>query len=293
MKKLEAYVTIYRTCREHVEKLILDEELSQTYELPFWYHCDCGGKLRLHRSISAATYFEGVCPVCAAPQKLMVNQSSPKLAGIIKRTSPDAVLRNILLALGLGTNVYVVGAGGGLVYGEISSKISDGLGIPIPMYIGWRSQDRYVSVIVQKWLKRLMATQGVALEQYQLLPIKLEPCSEELQAVNRAIAEYDLKLQRLKQTLKSHKPEEAIFTKIVDELRKLQQAQRKFIRKKQQLDAIRRKYELLPKLQYVTPSIIDGFLSLGFHQLLKAWIHDLQINEFDLNHAILIDAKRV
>ena len=115
--------------------------------IPFWYHCDCGGKVPLY--LSGAKWV-GECPVCHKKEEIDMN-----LSEIFSRVSPRAVLRNLVFSEGLGTSLFISGAGGGLRYGIISNEISRAMGLNLPITLVWSGKDYYMGAAHRAVLKQL------------------------------------------------------------------------------------------------------------------------------------------
>jgi len=115
--------------------------------IPFWYHCDCGGKVPLYLS---GDKWVGECPVCHKKEEIDKN-----LSEIFSRVSPRAVLRNLVFSEGLGTSLFISGAGGGLRYGIISNEISRAMGLNLPITLVWSGKDYYLGAVHRAVLKQL------------------------------------------------------------------------------------------------------------------------------------------
>ncbi|NJD78022.1 MAG: WbqC family protein [Candidatus Methanoperedens sp.] len=131
---LEKYNYIYNNSIKYHG---LDMPLCANDSLPFWHHCLCGAKVQLLNNNGNAT---GQCRLCAAKYKI----SMDKLQENFKNMSPNAVARNVIFSEGMGTQIFVSGAGGGLTYGKISDDLCDKLGFNKPVTISWKSRDYYI-----------------------------------------------------------------------------------------------------------------------------------------------------
>ncbi len=125
-------------------------------DVPFWYHCECGGKV--HLMIDASSNFIGKCPVCEKEHRISMGPEYTNLAERYPRMSPNAVARNIIFAEGLGTTLFISGVGGGLHYGLIADAISRDMNIHRPLTLAWQSKDHYLGVVHQVALKELLRT---------------------------------------------------------------------------------------------------------------------------------------
>jgi len=146
--KISQYNTIYNTFIEknHIDIPYINPEL-----LPLWYHCSCGGKVKLMQN---GEYAIGNCRICASKYKINLHD----LNKIIKDTSPNAIARNIIFSEGLGTHVFISGTGGSQVYGRISKEISKEFGLNSPVNVSWKSRDWYIGPAHKKAIRDLRKT---------------------------------------------------------------------------------------------------------------------------------------
>ncbi len=132
------YVSSYNaTITDHALSL---HSLAKDH-VPFWYHCECGGDVPL---IHASDTVKGACPSCGREHVLSLGEGCLKLGALLPTMSLTAVARNLVFAKGLGTRIFVSGAGGGLEYGRISDAVSRALGFPVPATLAWVSRDFYL-----------------------------------------------------------------------------------------------------------------------------------------------------
>ncbi len=149
---LKAYNNIYN---DVIFEKKLDIPQVQPNRFPFWYHCDCGGKIDLSIENSICS---GTCPVCGREYKLEFDGEYRNLDKYFDRMSLSAVARNLVFSDGLGTALYISGAGGGLRYGLISNELSRKLGFHLPITLAWISKDYYLGIIQKKALLELTHT---------------------------------------------------------------------------------------------------------------------------------------
>ena len=121
---------------------------------PFWLHCSCGGnvQMRLHSGM-----LSGECAIC----KEKVEFPAERLGDYVSHLSPAAVSRNIIFAEGLGSSIFISGAGGGLSYGKISDAISKELHYVLPSTLAWKGRDYYLGKTHRAVLKDLARNLGV------------------------------------------------------------------------------------------------------------------------------------
>lgn len=121
--------------------------------VPFWLHCPCGTKARM-RLVQGK--LSGNCPAC----KTMHGFPLERLPEYLPQMSPAAVSRNMVYAEGLGTSIYVSGAGGGLRYGKVSDALSRELGFNPPATIAWTGRDYYLGPVHETFLRDLARNAG-------------------------------------------------------------------------------------------------------------------------------------
>ncbi|KUG18929.1 hypothetical protein ASZ90_011375 [hydrocarbon metagenome] len=143
----------------HYNAAIAERSLNippvRTDHVPLWYHCACGGKVALATGDEGTS--EGTCPACGTPATLD-NISLPALEAHYGRIGLSAVARNIVFAEGLGTSLFLSGAGGGLQYGQIADRISRELGLPVPETLAWPARDCYLGAVQRIALLDLIKT---------------------------------------------------------------------------------------------------------------------------------------
>ncbi len=107
-----------------------DEKLA-----PFWYHCECGGKVSIERRDGK---FVGDCRLCGYKVEIVDSLRE------FEKLSPRAIMRNVLFFEGMKTSVFITGSGGSLKYGLVSNSISKGFGFNVPKTVFWESVDVYL-----------------------------------------------------------------------------------------------------------------------------------------------------
>ncbi|MCK4270772.1 MAG: hypothetical protein KAW93_09865 [Methanogenium sp.] len=138
-------------------------------EIPLWYHCRCGGKV-LAEFINPETC-SGICPVCKKFHNLSIKSNFENIDDYFKDMSFSAVARNLIFAEGLGTSIYISGAGGGLRYGKISDEIAPLIGFKLPATLAWISRDYYIGHMQKLIIKRLQ--KGFNIDEKNLLSTEL------------------------------------------------------------------------------------------------------------------------
>ncbi len=153
---LEVWETICRNLDRFVEshnkaiEMLYFEDLERmkSNDLPFWYHCTCGGKAQLS---NAGTYV-GKCRCCGEMYEFECVEDILKE---FKHLSPKAIMRNIIFYEGLRTDIFVSGSGGSLRYGRISNIVSREFDFSIPLTLYWVGNDIYTGHAHVQALKSL------------------------------------------------------------------------------------------------------------------------------------------
>ncbi|HUK92824.1 MAG TPA: hypothetical protein VLU98_02175, partial [Methanomicrobiales archaeon] len=125
-------------------------------ELPFWYHCECGGKL--HLTGTGPEDLHGTCPVCGRDHHVSFGRDLGSLGASYPRMSPNAIARNLIFSEGFGTGLFISGTGGGLRYGRVADAVSEGMGFRRPVTLAWRSADLYLGAVQNRAILELMKT---------------------------------------------------------------------------------------------------------------------------------------
>jgi len=124
--------------------------------MPFWYHCDCGGKI--HLSGSNPSDVRCTCPVCNKNHLLSLGPNLDSLGNYYSRMSPNAIARNVIFSEGFGTNLFISGTGGSLKYGQVADAMSIEMGFHRPLTLAWRSADMYLGAVHNRAIQELIKT---------------------------------------------------------------------------------------------------------------------------------------
>jgi hypothetical protein len=122
--------------------------------MPFWYHCDCGGKI--HLSGTNPSDVGGTCPVCKKNHLISLGPNLDSLGNYYSRMSPNAIARNMIFSEGFGTTLFISGTGGGLKYGQVADAVSIEMGFHRPLTIAWRSADMYLGAVHNRAIQELI-----------------------------------------------------------------------------------------------------------------------------------------
>lgn len=138
----------------------LDLRTVTPNRIPFWYHCECGGKLDL--IVTQPGIWIGSCHLCMKEHLLDVGSKLEGLDAFYAKMDFSAVSRNIVFASGMGSSLFLSGSGGSSSYGVISDEISQELGFYQPIRLSWISRDYYFGRFHTFAVKELMKTFNLA-----------------------------------------------------------------------------------------------------------------------------------
>ena len=127
-----------------IEEKRLDIPPVNESHVPFWYHCECGGKINLF--IDDSFSCKGTCPVCKKEYHLFFDTGFKNLQEYYDKMDYNAVSRNIVMSEGLGVTLFISGMGGSLQYGAIADQISHELTFNYPISLSWQSKDYYLGM---------------------------------------------------------------------------------------------------------------------------------------------------
>lgn len=209
-------------------------------DIPFWYECQCGGKVRLAAPPSSPP--GGTCPVCGREHRFPGGPGLIDLDGLYPRMSPNAVARNIIFSEGLGTSLFISGTGGGLRYGKLAGAISRAMGFHEPVTLAWRSADYYLGIAHRRALRELTRT----------FPLREEDVTDP--SLADRIRDYRTGLERQIRDLRAGGGEGKAIQRL--EGRLLNSSVQELMAK---------------KVFTITPSMLDLFLACGPEHIRESW----------------------
>jgi hypothetical protein len=115
--------------------------------VPFWYHCDCGSKVKLFLTEDGGVLFgKGNCVNCQRYYNLEFgSEDNLNVSSIASRISARAIPTSLIFFGGLVPSCYVGGIAGKR-YLEEARHVAKGLGMLFPPVAFWRPHDRYAGV---------------------------------------------------------------------------------------------------------------------------------------------------
>lgn len=181
---------------------------------PFWYHCECAGKVGLDVSADdTMTAVSGTCPCCGnyydfsfANDELGAGEG---LKEIENRISPRARTVPIILMDGLGIACFVGGKGGSMKYMAETKRIAENMGMSFPVYVSWLPFDCYcglgqlnafseagkhsdshgIAEGLEKIQKRLSYIESIRMKERNEILINYSEVSERIKEIDRNFAD--------------------------------------------------------------------------------------------------------
>jgi hypothetical protein len=243
--------------------------------IPFWYHCDCGSKVRLfsdHRNGSLFGY--GDCEGCGCHYDLDFGSvEKPNVSDVASRISFRAISWILAFSKGLGFSCYVGGVGGAWYLMEVK-YVADRLDISLPSTPVWRPHDRYLGIgqlEASLKLKQMCADLGV-----DDLSGAMEVLKSQIDDAQRCIDNLEVSKSLFLDKLRDQPDDK----KLHEELRKLSLSQTE-VKRVSQLAVIYRKLKILENVPVVLdlfPSIIDYAVNVGLKETSNHWGQHLYEN---------------
>jgi hypothetical protein len=262
---------------------------------PFWYHCDCGSKVKLFlREKDGSLFGEGNCVGCGEYYELEFGaKKDPDVSNIASRISARALSMPLVFFNGLMPSCYVGGVGG-IRYLMEAEHVAKGLGFPFPPIAVWRPHDKYLGVGQTEALlelKRICSVLGVpdVSRAKKLLESRVAEIRKHLDTLE------ELK-KKIMENSKDHQDDE--------ELKK--EAKRISMRKTGMVrgsgfSVVNRELKVLENASTILdliPSIIDYAVNVGLKETSEQWIRHLVEDgslssdvhlESVLDHAVKLD----
>ena len=285
LSKRKNYVDSYN---ETIEQRGLEIAKIPETHVPFWYHCACGGKVRLTVDNSIKDIMlDGTCPICKNNFRIEVGNDF-NLNGIYKSISFEAVSRELIVPDALGTDVYIEGGGGSLSFRQVSNVIADELSFNKPLAVRWTSRDSYVSVLLHKPIFDFTRKYDI------------DSLERELHAMNTnnsKLSEELVGLQAqeiaLKNELERHKPESNEFLGLVEQVKNINKERKKINAEMAKFTSMSSEIQGLSTSCALIPSIVDEINSVGFDGVLKCWLSDIRNNDIDTEHVLQLPVKNI
>jgi len=151
LEKLQMYNRVHNRVIE--EAGLSNIGLTEPNSAPFWYHCECGGKVNMVRIENGS--FAGECDLCGKKHGIS------EIGRHFDRVSPKAVMRDTVFFQGLGTWLFITGSGGSLEYGRISEAVARYFGFRFPATLCWLSREVYFGEAHKVAIRKVTSEFGI------------------------------------------------------------------------------------------------------------------------------------
>jgi len=261
---------------------------QEPWMAPFWYHCDCGSKVRLFLiEKDGSLSGQGNCMGCGKYQELEFGaKDDPDVSGVASRISARAISMGLVFFNGLMPCCYVGGVGG-VRYLMEAEHVARGLGIPFPPVVVWRPHDKYLGVgQIEATLELKRICRDLDAPDFSAAKDLLE---SRISKVRERLDYLEESKQAVMEKLREHPKDEALKERI-----KTISISRSKLVKSSNLSVISHKLKILENVSTVSdlvPSIIDYAVNVGLRETSEQWIQHLGENgnlssEVHLNSAL-------
>jgi hypothetical protein len=240
--------------------------------LPFWYHCDCGGKARL----SAERYGNylagrGECLACGKEYKVsFCLPNELDIPGGMGRISARSLSMPLVFFDGLKVCCYVGGVGG-KDYLRQAQYVARHMGLTFGPVAIWRPRDIYLGVGQFNALMTFQSVSGTF--DFSRCPQIEKSLKGKITSVQRDLDRLEMQKRRL---AKSEVNKEEVIRRL-----KVLSAKQAEIRRKMNFPVLIRKPKLLDNVKTVMsmyPSIVDFAVNVGLKETGEQWISFLETN---------------
>lgn len=235
--------------------------------VPFWYHCDCGGKARLTADQQRISFLGlGECLHCGEKYRIdFSSKEDPEISGILHRISARSLSMPLVFFDGLKVCCYVGGLGG-KVYLRQAKYVSERMGIAFPPVIIWRPKDVYLGIGQVEALVTFRKLSGTFdLSQYSLVEARIK---EDIADVQKKIDELESQKKQLSDNAQTEKEE------MIERMKALSVRQHE-IRRETAFSSLARNLKLLQNVEAVVdlfPCIVDYAVNVGLESTSEQWI---------------------
>jgi len=242
---------------------------------PFWYHCDCGSKVKLFLVEKDGCLFgRGNCVDCGERYELEFGpKKDPDILDIASRISARAVPMGLVFFSGLMPSCYVGGVGG-IRYLMEAEHVAKGLEILFPLVAVWRPHDKYLGVGQIETLleqKRICSNLGA-----RDLSAAKDLLESRIFEIRERLVKLEMSKKRIIEKSKRHPDDE----KVKEEIKRISMSQTE-IKRSSNLSVINHELKILENISAVLdliPSIIDYAVNVGLEETSDQWMRYLSEN---------------
>lgn len=256
-------------CREGVGGGVSEQEALLA---PFWFHCDCGSKVRLFLTEKDGLLFgQGNCVGCGNYHELEFGaKNNPDISSIASRISARAISMGLVFFNGLMPSCYVGGVGG-VRYLMEAEHVAEGLGIPFPPFVVWRPHDRYLGVgQVEAVLEQKRICNDLGVRDISAAKDLLE---SRVCEIRERLDELEVSKRRVAEKLREH-PNDGELKRLV---KRVSMSQTEMV-KSSNLSVVSHDLKILESVSVVLdliPSVIDYAVNVGLKETSDQWIQRL------------------
>jgi len=241
--------------------------------MPFWYHCDCGSKVRLIAEQQGESLFSrGECLRCEKRYKIdFSSKKDPKISGILPRISARSLSMPLVFFDGLRVCCYVGGVGGEM-YLRQAKYVAEHMSTSFPPVVVWRPRDIYFGVGQLETLMTLRKLSGTF--DVSQCPAVKDRLKEQIAGVQKKIDELELQKKELADSVDLQKE------KRIERMKAISIRQHE-IRRETSFSSLSRNLKLLHNVKAAMrlyPCIIDYAVNIGLEGTSEQWIAFLKKN---------------
>jgi len=243
--------------------------------IPFWYHCDCGSKVRLFSARRDGSLFGcGDCEGCGRHYELDFGSvDKPDVSDVASRISLRAISWILAFSEGLGFSCYLGGVGGVWYLMEVR-YVADRLGISLPPTPVWRPRDRYVGI---GQLEALLKLKGMCTDlSVGDLSGAVDVLKSRIAGAQTCLDNLEVSKSGVMEKLWEHPDDE----ELKEEVKRISFSQTE-VKRSSNLSVIYRKLKILENVPVVLdliPSIIDYAVNVGLKETSDQWVQYLSEN---------------
>ncbi len=255
-----------------IEGGVSDEE---PYLAPFWYHCNCGSKVKLFLTEKDGFLFgSGKCFGCEKDYELEFGAKNvPDISKIAQRISARAIAMALVFFRGLTPSCYVGGVGGMGYLLEVEF-VAEGLGLNFPPISVWRPHDNYKGVSqIEAMLELKQICKNCDAEDANEVKDIL---SSRIYEIRKHQDNLEVAKKGVMEELRHHPDDEALKEK----LKAISIEQTRFLRSSK-YTVINHELDILENISTVldmVPSIIDYAVNVGLKETSAQWVTYLKEN---------------
>lgn len=272
----------YSNSLEEIIKLLPDNEVKSGVSeiepklLPFWYHCNCGSKVRLFfRNQEDTIIGQGLCIRCKKEYKLNMGKVNDiDISDIVSNISARAISMLLVFSKGLGLSCYIGGIAG-IPYLKETKYVADKLNIALPPIVVWRPQDKYLGIGQLEAILEYKKITG----NYEINNWKEESkiINSRINKIYSKINRFEVEQNNLINKYKNKKIDKKTFQKEI----KIFIDKKSDIKKQFKLSILNhdlKKLHNIPTTLQLIPSIIDYAINIGLRETSEQWIEYLKKN---------------